>query len=92
MDAKKHLTTTTQSRKSEIVTRDNICERCAGTGKEIDDISTGAAMRLLRKKSGRTLIQVAAEMDYSVSFISDLEFGKRHWTNTTIESYKKSLT
>lgn len=47
---------------------------------EIDDAATGAKIRKLREESGLSLRAVALEMAVSAPYLSDLELGRRGWS------------
>lgn len=47
-----------------------------------DEIATGAKMRELRLQTGVSLRQVARHMDLSAPYLSDLERGRRAWTES----------
>jgi transcriptional regulator with XRE-family HTH domain len=59
-----------------------ICPRCSGRGKLPNPATAGTTMRRLRESSGISLRKVAKECGISAPFLSDLELGDCHWTNT----------
>lgn len=67
------------------------CPRCSGTGQVQDDAALGAELRQLRVAACVSLWQVASQMGFSVSYISDLEHGRKAWTITKIEHYRRSI-
>ena len=48
-------------------------------------------MRALRKAAGKGLRQIAGAMDFSPAYVSDLELGRRGWSEELIERYKKAV-
>jgi predicted transcriptional regulator len=67
------------------------CSQCNGTGKELDQQALGAEMRKLRESAGVSLRQMASELGYSASFLSDLELGRRKCRKEWIAAYKEVL-
>lgn len=67
------------------------CPRCDGTGKLFDDRELGAALRAEREKAGKSLREVAKKMDLTISYISDLELGRRMWREELIERFRGAL-
>lgn len=67
------------------------CHCCAGTGRELDPAATGAAMRSLRISRRLTMQTVADRMDYSLSYLSDLERGVRKWNDSLVERFRKAV-
>lgn len=63
------------------------CEKCGGTGKVDDPRIVGRDMRALREKRGKSLRAVAALMDFSPAYLSDLENGRRAWNHNLITSF-----
>lgn len=63
------------------------CPRCGGSGSIRDDREIGAEMRRLRKAVGFTLLEWAAEVHFSPSYISDLENGRRQWNAGLMAKY-----
>ena len=67
------------------------CHRCGGSGLEPDDRAVGREMRDLRERRGLTLRQLAARLELSPAYISDLERGNRHWHKGMTDSFKSAL-
>lgn len=67
------------------------CERCNGTGFQMDQQQVGKSMRRLREGAGRTLHEVATAMGVQQAYVSHLELGRRPWTATLINRFKKAL-
>lgn len=67
------------------------CAHCEGTGLVPDDSAIGEEMRALRLKQRFTLQHVAKQLRLSVGYISDLEHGRKAWTVTKIESYRRAI-
>lgn len=67
------------------------CRCCDGTGEEYDDISVGAEMRALRLKSNLTLEEMGSKMKrrFSQAYLSDLEHGRRGWSDRLIAEYRR---
>lgn len=74
-----------------VVVKSEPCDRCGGTGKAIDQLATGQRLRAERKTRRVSLAIVAEQMGYSVSFVSDLEFGRRLWSGDKINAYEKAI-
>lgn len=47
----------------------------------VDDVATGEAVRKLREKAKLSLRKVAAECGWSAPYQSDLELGRRAWSD-----------
>lgn len=67
------------------------CRKCGGTGKEIDPAGVGLIMRKSRIKANVSLRDMAKRMDISAPYLSDLELGRRDWTEEKIALFKKAL-
>lgn len=59
---------------------------------EVNHVEAGAIIRSLRKEHGMSLRTLAKEMDYSAPFISDLELGRRNWTEENFRNAIKIIT
>ena len=57
----------------------------------IDHAATGTAFRAKRMASNLTLRALAREMDVSASYVSDLERGKRPWSDKLVFRYDSAL-
>lgn len=68
------------------------CPACGGTGKLEDQRYVGQLMRKMRETQGKTLRQVAAAMHLSAPYISDLELGRRHWTQGLKDRFNQALS
>jgi predicted transcriptional regulator len=55
--------------------------------REIDHQSTGYLFRVARKKAKLSLREVARRLKLSAPFVSDLELGRRNWTEEMAERY-----
>lgn len=53
----------------------------------IDHGATGAACRKWRVSMGPTASAVAAKLHISPSMVSDLELGRKNWTDVKLEEY-----
>jgi predicted transcriptional regulator len=67
------------------------CPKCNGTGEVKDAAETGRQMRALRKAAGKGLRQIAGAMNFSPAYVSDLELGRRGWSDSLVEQYKKAV-
>ena len=67
------------------------CRCCAGSGRELDDVETGAALRALREKAGIRQKTIAHSMGFTPPYISGLEKGDRHWSPSLIQAYKRAI-
>lgn len=65
------------------------CHCCGGTGKENDAVLIGAKMKAMRQAAGIQQKFVALKLNISAAFLSDLEHGRRYWTQTMIDKYKE---
>jgi predicted transcriptional regulator len=63
------------------------CPTCKGRGYVRDEVLYGARMMRLRKKHGLTLREVAARMEKSIGYVSDLEHGRKRWRGGLIAAY-----
>lgn len=67
------------------------CPKCHGTGRIPDDRVLGAELRRRRLKRGLGLREMAARLEFSPAYISDLELGRRAWSPSTRERYERCL-
>lgn len=68
------------------------CDCCDGTGYILDHVAVGDYYRRMREKiAHKSLREIAKRMDVSAPFLSDLERGRRNWTEERIEQYRKAL-
>lgn len=67
------------------------CPRCGGTGTVPDPAYHGEQARQRRIKAGVTLRQIAKRMGLSVGYLSDLELGRRGWSEGLTQRYIKAL-
>lgn len=67
------------------------CRKCGGTGKESDPVAIGHSMRRLRQRWGVSLREMARRLDISAPYLSDLELGKREWTEEKISTFRRKL-
>lgn len=74
-----------------LITKTRPCEWCNGTGKRENAAYRGKEMRKLREASGLSLRRVAELMEFSAAYISDLELGRRDWSEKLIKAYEKAL-
>lgn len=64
------------------------CENCSGTGIVQFDAE---ALKFKRLRKGRTLAFVAQRMKITVSYLCDLEHGRRAWSADLIKRYEAAL-
>lgn len=67
------------------------CRYCKGTGKELDQFRTGQQLRTLREKAGISLRDMAKLLDISAPFLSDLELGRRDWSEKRIDQFMEAV-
>lgn len=58
---------------------------------EPDPVAIGAKMRESREKRGLSMREVARRMGYSAAFVSDLELGRRTWSQVAFQKYGEAL-
>lgn len=56
------------------------CPHCGGSGEVLNSVAIGNKIRDLRKEMGITMWLLAKKLGLSVSYLSDLELGRRVWT------------
>lgn len=64
------------------------CHCCQGSGTELDHGQVGAELRLLRESRNLSLDDVSVKMKLSAPYLSDLERGRRNWTEDKIARFK----
>lgn len=67
------------------------CRACDGSGKEIDHIKTGLRLRKLREKSGVSIREVARRLGIDNKYLSDMELGRRNWTEEKVERFLEAI-
>lgn len=67
------------------------CQKCNGTGKEIDQAALGGELRKIRETMNVSLRDAAYAMHISAPYLSDLELGRRHWSADLIATFKKAI-
>lgn len=65
------------------------CAQCNGTGRQLNQRAIGSLMRSRRKAANLTLKDVARKLKISGPYLSDLEQGKRRWTETRQKQFEK---
>lgn len=58
---------------------------------EIDSKATGKLARDARIKQGISLRKMAGRMGFSSAFLSDLELGRRNWTEEHVQTFNQVL-
>lgn len=56
-----------------------ICQHCNGSGKALDHTQIGKWIQGYRLRAGKKLKDVSASTSLSISYLSDLEHGRRNW-------------
>jgi predicted transcriptional regulator len=74
-----------------IKSQTRVCSHCGGTGREIDPFLFGQQMRRLRKAASLSLREVARRAGFSAPYISDLEHGRRAWSENAVMKYQEAL-
>ncbi len=67
------------------------CPKCKGTGYIQDDAEIGKALSIKRRKALLTLREVSAKMDISISYLSDLEHGRKKWSAKLEQAYREAV-
>jgi len=67
------------------------CPTCHGKGKTIDPAKQGQRLRKEREKAGISQRKLAAEMEISHNYLSDLEAGNRPMTAGKTAAYRRAL-
>lgn len=67
------------------------CGKCGGSGWIRDRRVEGAEWRERRQRAGKTLRAVAESMGYTLSYLCDLELGRRDWNMKLREEYREAL-
>jgi predicted transcriptional regulator len=62
------------------------------TEQVVDNLRTGLDARALRTSRGLSLRAVAQKMRVSAAYLSDLELGRRNWSETTLEKVTAAIT
>lgn len=57
----------------------------------VDPQATGAAMRKRREDAGVSLREMGRRLGVSAAFLSDLELGRRAWSEERAQSYVKAI-
>jgi transcriptional regulator with XRE-family HTH domain len=57
----------------------------------IDSVKTGEKFRAARESMGLMLQTVADRMDISMTYLSELERGRRNWSDSLVEKFQKAL-
>lgn len=67
------------------------CQHCSGVGYVENPIYRGQQMRALRLKARLTLTDIAHKMLFSKGYLSDLELGRRAWSESLIADYETAI-
>ena len=58
---------------------------------QTDNVATGVQARKARQKAGKSLRSVATALGHSAAYISDLELGRRAWSEPLLRRYEVAL-
>jgi predicted transcriptional regulator len=67
------------------------CDKCLGIGQIANDTFIGDEMQQRRTKAGKTLADISASMGFTISYLSDLEHGRKKWTLEKIKAYQEAI-
>lgn len=67
------------------------CDKCSGTGLVNDPRVTGQLLRKEREQAGVSLRALAGKLEVSAAYLSDLERGRRNWSEGKIAGYRRIL-
>lgn len=67
------------------------CRECDGTGKQWDHRAIGNLLRKEREAIKISSRQLADAMEIGYAFLSDLERGRRNWTEEKITRFREAL-
>lgn len=62
------------------------------TVQEIDHAATGAKARELREAKKKSLRKTAIALGVSAAYLSDLELGRRGWTQERADEFQNAIT
>lgn len=68
-----------------------ICSTCSGSGWVRDNAAYGAIMHARRKAARLKLRELADKTGLSISYLSDLEHGRKKWRSGLILTYAEAL-
>jgi predicted transcriptional regulator len=71
--------------------RQRSCPRCGGTGTIMHDGFVGSQMRARREAIGISLRELSRRVKWSATYVSDLELGRKLWTDRKVQRYVKGL-
>ena len=67
------------------------CKRCGGSGVEQDNVKIGMVRRLRRQSAQMSLRELSSIIGISHAFLSQLENGKRRWTQALSDKYLAAI-
>lgn len=67
------------------------CPHCNGTGQLRDERALGETMKARRRAAKKVLRQVAESIGISIGYLSDLEHGRKKWSDKLLAQYNKAL-
>lgn len=65
----------------------NTCPLCFGAGIKLDDRKVGGELRAIRQRVGLRLGDIADRVGCSVTYLSDIETGRRHCPPRVRQAY-----
>ena len=65
----------------------SLCPQCFGRGHLIDDREEGAGLRAVRKKAGLRQEDIAYRAGCSITYVCDIEQGRRHCSLKVHQAY-----
>jgi transcriptional regulator with XRE-family HTH domain len=57
----------------------------------IDNIATGKMARIARENKNHSLRAIAKRLGFSASYLSDLELGRRNWTEEVARKFTEAI-
>lgn len=63
------------------------CSHCDGTGRVFNDALIGQHMRHRRQTAGVSVRQAARRLNFTPSYLCDLESGRRRWSQRLVDAY-----
>jgi len=68
------------------------CPKCNGRGRLPDQRFIGSQQRKRREKAGKSVREVARIMGFSGPYISDLELGRKQWTEKLLRAFNAACS
>jgi hypothetical protein len=64
------------------------CKPCNGTGRVPDRRAIGKKFNAMRRDARLTLRAVAVKMGISISYLSDMEQGRKNWSRERVRQFE----